>query len=72
LGAFLLCLALRRSGFTPSCGSRAVGVRATDPARGMVKLITFYLLGIAALAIVGGLFVAVCIESLIAPKDDPS
>jgi hypothetical protein len=35
----------------------------------MVKLITFY---VSALAIVGGLFVAVCIESLIATKDDPS
>jgi hypothetical protein len=38
----------------------------------MVKLITLYVVGIAALAIVGGLFAAVCIESLIAPKDDPS
>jgi hypothetical protein len=45
---------------------------ANGAARGMVKLITLCIVGIAALAIVGGLFVAVCIESLIAPKDDPS
>jgi hypothetical protein len=38
-------------------------------AHGMGKLITLCVVGIAALAIVGGLFVAVCIESLIAPKD---
>jgi hypothetical protein len=40
--------------------------------RGMVKLITLCVVGIAALAIVGGLFVAVCMASLIAPKDDSS
>jgi hypothetical protein len=32
-------------------------------------VITLFVVGIAALAIVGGLFVAVCIEALVAPKD---
>jgi hypothetical protein len=32
-------------------------------------VITLRVVGIAALAIVGGLFVAVCIEALVAPKD---
>jgi hypothetical protein len=48
------------------------GPHANGAAHGMGKLITLCVVGIAALAIVGGLFVAVCIESLIAPKDDPS
>jgi hypothetical protein len=32
-------------------------------------VITLYVVGIGALAIVGALFVAVCIEALAAPKD---
>jgi hypothetical protein len=32
-------------------------------------VITLLVVGIAALAIVGGVFVAVCIEALVAPKD---
>jgi hypothetical protein len=32
-------------------------------------VITLLVVGIAALAIVGGVFVAVCIEALFAPKD---
>jgi hypothetical protein len=35
----------------------------------MPIVITIYVVGIAALAIVGGLFVAVCIEALVAPKE---
>jgi hypothetical protein len=34
-------------------------------------VITLFVVGIAALAIVGGVFVAVCIEALVAPKDPP-
>jgi hypothetical protein len=34
-------------------------------------VITLFVVGIAALAIVVGVFVAVCIEALVAPKDPP-
>jgi hypothetical protein len=65
----------RRPAPAPAPAYRDRGTLAAVPgrqrhgaARGIVKLITLSVVGIAALAIVGGLFVAVCIESLVAPK----